>query len=300
MATLSPRAAPQRRRRKLTGWRLAGRVATYAILLGWAFICLFPLYWTVTTSFKNQLAIYRGPTYFPWIDFTPVKLGWNAVLQGGMRQEFLHDFGNSLIFAVASGLLATMLGAMAGYGLARFNYKFGPWRNRDISLWFVSQLILPPAAVVMPMLILYRDVHLLDTRIGMILLYTVVNLPIVVWIMRDQFASISVEMEQAAQVDGATLFGAFARIVVPIALPGLVASFILCAIFSWNEYFFAAVLTSYRAVTIPFLIAGQVSSQGVQWWSMAALSTAAVIPLAIIGIILERYIVRGLTAGSVK
>jgi multiple sugar transport system permease protein len=88
--------------------------------------------------------------------------------------------------------------------------------------------------------------------------------------------------------------------VVPISLPGLVASFILCAILSWNEYFFAAVLTSYRAVTIPFLIAGQVSSQGVQWWAKAALSTAAVLPLAIIGIALERYIVKGLTAGAVK
>jgi multiple sugar transport system permease protein len=284
----------------MTGWRLAGRVATYAILLLWAFICVFPLYWTVTTSFKSQFAIYRGPTYIPWVDFTPVRLGWDAVLQGGMRQEFIHDFTNSLLFAVVSGILATVLGAMAGYGLARFNYKFGPWRNRDISLWFVSQLILPPAAVVMPMLILYRDLHLLDTRTGMILLYTVVNLPIVVWIMRDQFASISVELEQAAQVDGATLFGAFTRIVVPISLPGLVASFILCAILSWNEYFFAAVLTSYRAVTIPFLIAGQVSSQGVQWWAMAALSTAAVLPLAIIGIALERYIVKGLTAGAVK
>ena len=135
---------------------------------------------------------------------------------------------------------------------------------------------------------------------GLILLYTVVNLPIVVWIMRDQFNSIPVELEQAALVDGASLFGAFLRIVVPIALPGLVAAYILCAIFSWNEYFFAAVLSSYRAVTIPFLIAGQVSSQGVQWWSMAALSTAAVLPLAIIGIVLERYIVKGLTAGAVK
>lgn len=300
MAFAAPLPRRRQTRRPVRATRVIGRVATYAILLFWSFVCLFPLFWTISTSFKSPTAIYKGPTYLPWVDFTPVRDGWNAILQGDMRADFIHDATNSLVIAVVSAALATILGALAGYGLARFNYKLGPWRNRDISFWFVSQLILPPAAVVMPILILYRDIHLLDTRTGLILLYTVVNLPIVVWIMRDQFNSIPVEMEQAALVDGATIFGAFLRIVVPIALPGMVAAYILCAILSWNEYFFAAVLSSYRAVTIPFLIAGQVSSQGVQWWSMAALSTAAVVPLAIIGIVLERYIVKGLTAGSVK
>jgi multiple sugar transport system permease protein len=118
--------------------------------------------------------------------------------------------------------------------------------------------------------------------------------------MRDQFNSIPVELEHAALVDGATIWQAFFRIVVPIAGPGFVAAFILSLVFAWNEYFFAFVLTSTKAVTLPYLIAGQTSSQGIRWWSMAALSTAAIAPLAIIGIVLERYIVKGLTAGAVK
>ncbi len=280
--------------------RVVGRVLTYTILLFWAVVCLFPLYWTATTSIKDQTAVLKGPTYVPGVDFEPSRVGWDSVLTGGMGENFVRNARNSFIISVTSAALAVMLGAAAGYGLTRFNYRFGPWRNRDISFWFLSQLILPPAAVVMPILILYRELHLLDTHLGLILLYTVVNLPIVIWIMRDQFNSIPIELEQAALVDGATLFGAFRRVVIPIAAPGLVAAFILCVIFAWNEYFFAAVLSATRAVTLPWMIAGQVSSQGVRWWSMAALSTAAILPLTIIGILLERYIVKGLTAGAVK
>lgn len=279
---------------------LVGRVLTYAVLLLWAVICLFPIYWTATTSIKDQTSVLRGPTYVPGVDFQPSTIGWDSVLTGGMGENFVRNTRNSFIIAVTSAALAVTLGAAAGYGLTRFSYRFGPWRNKDISFWFLSQLILPPAAVVMPILILYRELRLLDTHLGLILLYTVVNLPIVIWIMRDQFNSIPIELEQAALVDGATLFGAFRRIVIPIAAPGLVAAFILCVIFAWNEYFFAAVLSATRAVTLPWMIAGQVSSQGVRWWSMAALSTAAILPLTIIGILLERYIVKGLTAGAVK
>ncbi|MCC6312393.1 MAG: carbohydrate ABC transporter permease, partial [Thermomicrobiales bacterium] len=125
-------------------------------------------------------------------------------------------------------------------------------------------------------------------------------LPIVVWIMRDQFNTIPVELEQAALVDGSSIWGAFLRIALPIAGPGMVASFILVVIFCWNEYLFAAILTSKSAYTLPQLIATQVSSQGVKYWTMAAVTISAVAPLIIIGIFLERYIVKGLTAGSVK
>jgi multiple sugar transport system permease protein len=134
----------------------------------------------------------------------------------------------------------------------------------------------------------------------MILIYTLMVLPIVIWIMRDQFMSIPIELEQAALVDGATTWGAFGRIVLPIALPGLVAAFILSVIICWNEYFFAALLTATNAKTLPVMVASQTGSQGINWWAMAALSTAAIAPLAIIGIFLERYIVKGLTAGAVK
>lgn len=282
-------------------WSGVGRFLTYAILLVWAFICLFPIYWTFTTSLKDQTAVLQGPTYIPFVDFQPSNVGWTDILGTAAQRDILiRNARNSLIIALSASTLAVVLGSMAGYGLSRFKYRFLIWRNNDISLWFLSQLILPPAAVVMPLLILFRQGRLLDTHAGMILLYTVISLPIVIWIMRDQFNSIPIELEQAALVDGATLFGAFLRIVVPVAGPGMVAAFILTMILSWNEYFFAAVLTTVNAVTMPILIATQVSSQGIKWWAMAAVATAAITPLVLIGIFLERYIVRGLTAGAVK
>jgi multiple sugar transport system permease protein len=297
---LPPLRHGDRRRSRQRGIHIVGRALTYGVLLLWAFICLFPIFWTFSTSIKDQVAVLRGPQYIPWIEFEPSSIGWNSVLSGDNRGIFFRNASNSLIVSLTSSSFAVVLGAMAGYGLARFQYRFGPWRNRDISFWFLSQLILPPAAVVMPILILYNELNLLDTRIGLIILYTVVNLPIVIWIMRDQFNSIPVELEQAAMVDGATLLGAFRRIVLPVAAPGIVAAFILSLILAWNEYFFAAVLAASNAVTLPWMVAAQVSSQGAKWWAMAAVATAAILPLTLVGIFLERYIVRGLTAGAVK
>jgi multiple sugar transport system permease protein len=126
-------------------------------------------------------------------------------------------------------------------------------KNADILFFFISQLILPPVVLALPFLVLYREVGLLDTRIGLILLYTLMVLPIVIWIMRDQFNSIPVELEEAALVDGLSIWGAFFRIVMPIALPGMVAAFILAMVLCWNEYFFAALLTSTDAKTIPVI-----------------------------------------------
>ncbi len=275
-------------------------ITTYILLAVWVVIALFPLYWMVTLSFKNLRLITTGPFFLPWIDFDPVTLGWDDIFQTGQRDRFLTAMRNSLVCAIGSGLLSLILGSMAGYGLSRFSYRVGIWRNRDISFFFLSQLILPPAAVILPLYILFVESGLYDTLLGLTLLYTVVGLPIVIWIMRDQFDSLPVELEQAALVDGHSVVGAFTRIAVPIAAPGMVAAFILVVIFSWNEYLFSAVLTSSSAYTMPLLIATQVSSQGVKFWTMAAIGTATVAPLLVIAIMLERYIVRGLTAGAVK
>src|SRR5207253_5453953 len=148
-------------------------------------------------------------------------------------------------------LLAVMIGSLAAYGLSRFQYKFAWMRNKDISFFFLSQLILPPVVLALPFLVLYRELALLDTTIGLVLVYTLTVLPIVIWIMRDQFDTIPIELEEAALVDGLTIWGAFARIVIPLALPGMVAAFILSVVLCWNEYFFAALLTSTSAKTLP-------------------------------------------------
>ena len=161
-------------------------------------------------------------------------------------------------------------------------------------------MILPPVVLALPFLVLYRELALLDTTSGLIMLYALMVLPIVIWIMKDQFSTIPLELEEAGLVDGLSVWGVFLRIVLPISFPGIVAAFILCLVLSWNEYFFAALLTSADAKTLPVMVASQTGSQGINWWSMASLSTAAIAPLVIIGIILESYIVKGLSTGAVK
>jgi multiple sugar transport system permease protein len=283
------------------------KTLVYGVLIIWAFVCLFPIFWTVTTAFKETKDIYQGHL-IPWLQFEPSWKGWESqglspdtiTKPSSVRDQFLKHASNTVIISLSAAGLATVIGSLAAYGLARFSYRFGPWRNNEISFWFLSQLILPPVAIAVPILVLYRELDLLDTRTGLVLVYTIMNLPIVIWIMRDQFSSIPIELEQAALVDGASIWQAFLRIVVPIAAPGFVAAFILSLVFSWNEYFFAVVLAGADAPTLPLLLAGQTSSQGTRWWSIAALATAAITPLIIIGLIMERHIVRGLTAGAVK
>lgn len=286
---------------------VVGRVLIYAALILWAFICLFPVYWTITTSMKTAVSVTQGHLV-PWVDFPPDWRGWRSLglspdtilATSTVRDEFLKRFTNSIVATLGASLLAVAIGSLAAYGLSRFSYRFGWMRNKDISFFFLSQLILPPVVLALPFLVLYKELALLDTRAGLIMLYTLMVLPIVVWIMRDQFDTIPVELEQAAYVDGCSVWGAFLRIVLPIALPGMVAAFILSVILCWNEYFFAALLTSADAKTLPVMVASQTGSQGINWWSMAALSTAAIAPLAIVGVLLERYIIKGLTAGAVK
>jgi multiple sugar transport system permease protein len=284
-----------------------GQVLIYAALTFWAFVSLFPVYWTITTSMKVAKDVQLGHM-IPWVDFMPTWLGWRSLglspdtinSTSTVRAEFLSRFLNSIITAVGASVLAVLIGGLAAYGLSRFQYKFLWMRYKDISFFFLSQLILPPVVLALPFLVLYKYLALLDTTTGLVLLYTLTVLPIVIWIMKDQFDTIPIELDEAAQVDGLSSWGTFLLIILPIALPGMVAAFILSLILCWNEYFFAALLTGSVAKTLPVMVASQTGSQGINWWVMAAISTAAIAPLVVIGVMLERYIIKGLTAGAVK
>lgn len=293
------------RRQRMRWWAM--RFVVYGLLTIWAVICIFPVFWTVTTSLKIAADVMRG-NLVPLVDFQPSWLGWRSLglspdtifETSTVRAEFMRRFWNSVIISGTSSTLAVFLGTLAAYGLSRFSYKFGYMRNSDISFFFLSQLIMPPVVLALPFLVLYKQLALLDTYVGMIAVYTLMVLPIVVWIMRDQFATIPVELEEAALVDGLSIWGAFSRIIVPLVLPGMIAAFILALILCWNEYFFAALLTSTNTNTLPVMIASQTGSQGINWWSMAALSTAGILPLVFVGVLLEKHIIAGMTAGAVK
>jgi len=172
--------------------------------------------------------------------------------------------------------------------------------NRDIALWIISQRILPPVAVVIPIYVLFQNLGLLDTRTALVITYTAANLPIVVWLMRDYFNTIPLELEEAAAVDGASAFRIVRLVTLPLAIPGLVATFLLVVVFAWNEYLLALFLSSADSQTMPLTVAAQNATRGPQWWYMSVLIMIMIVPVIVLAVALERRISRGLLVGAVK
>jgi multiple sugar transport system permease protein len=172
--------------------------------------------------------------------------------------------------------------------------------NGDVAFWLISQRILPPVAVVIPIYVLFQRLGMLDTLQALIITYVATNLPIVVWLMRDYFSTVPVELEESAAVDGASPYRIFRSIVVPVSVPGLVATFLFVLVFAWNEYLLALFLSSARAQTLPLTVAAQNATRGPQWWYMSVLILIMIIPVILVAIVLERYISRGILVGAVK
>ncbi len=179
----------------------------------------------------------------------------------------------------------------------RFKRALG---NNDIAFWMISQRMLPPIAVVIPIYILFQRLHLLDTYTALIITYVASNLPIVIWLMRDYISTIPIELEECASIDGASRYRIFWSIVLPLAVPGLVATFLFVLVFTWNEYLLALFLSSAKVQTLPLTIAAQNATRGPQWWNMSVLILIMIVPVIVIAIVLERYITRGLLIGAVK
>ena len=297
---------PFDRHQRLRWWAM--RLVVYGLLITWAVISIFPIYWTLTTSFKLAPNVMQGHL-IPFVDYTPAWRGWKSTravaghpVQHVHRARRVHEtlFKQRDHFGCRIGCSRSLSARLPPMALVGFPTASASCETPIFRSFFLSQLILPPVVLALPFLVLYKELALLDSRIGMIAIYTLMVLPIVIWIMRDQFASVPVELEEAALVDGLSIWGAFLRIVLPLVLPGIVAAFILSLVLCWNEYFFAALLTSTDAKTLPVMIASQTGSQGINWWSMAALSSAGILPLIVIGILLEKHIIKGMTAGAVK
>jgi multiple sugar transport system permease protein len=280
---------------------LSATLFLYTVLILWAFVCLFPFYWMITTSLKRPLDVNRVPRYIPFVDFQPIGDHWKFILVDEQAKTTRH-FRNSVIAGLVSCAASVVIGSMAGYGLSRFRYYWDRlgWRNDNIAFWIISQRFLPPAAVVIPFLLFFNFLRLIDTHIGLIVAYTAFNLPFAVWIMRDFFNSLPIDLEESARVDGASRWQTFLRIVLPLAAPGLVTVALFSFIFAWNEYLFALMLTNFDAITMPVYLAGMKSTKGVEWWYISDLTLIMVTPVMLIGLFLQRYIVRGLAAGALK
>ena len=270
----------------------------YIPLVLWTVFVVFPIYWIIITSFKTQIAIASGATYIPWVQFKPVLDAWNDVLFG------LDSVGpyvrNSLIIDLASTLVAVAFGAMAAYGLTRYRYRFGFFNNRDVLFWFVSQRMMPPIVAALAFYFILKQLGLLDTWLGMIIVYVGFNLPLVIWFMNSFFQQIPFALEEAAAIDGANRAQMFSYIVLPLSMPGLVATFLLVFTFAWNEFLFAVTLTFNKAQTLPVLIAAQQTEKGTAWWTISAISLVSIVPMIVFAIVLNKRLVTGLLGGSAR
>jgi multiple sugar transport system permease protein len=261
-----------------------------------ALIFLFPIYWAFSQSLRNPLDTFTVAGFgIPWVNFTPTLGNW---IDQWSTPETSQAVINSTIIAVSASLLAIALGTPAAYAVARF--RFERWKNRDITVWFLSQRVLPPVATVIPFYLIMRTFGLLDTHLALILINATFVLPFVVVILRQTFLDLPVELEEAALVDGAGHFGAFWRVALPLAAPSMAATGLIIFAFTWNEFLFAVTLGSDRAITVPVHIAGAIDTRGVQFWFMGVRAMTVMIPPVLIAIIAQRYIVRGLTLGAVK
>lgn len=266
-------------------------VGVIVIMLIWV---LFPFYWAFLNSIKRPAETFQ-PTWIPWLQFQPTLQHWQSELA---IREVRRALWNSTRIAVLSATLALVLGTLAAYALAR--YRFRRPENGTLTTWFLSQRVLPPVVVVIPFFLLMRQLHLLDTVWSLILLNATFTLPFPVIILSQMFRELPIELEEAALVDGASRLQVFWRIAMPLVLPGLVATWIICMALSWNEFLFALSLTSNRAIPMPVLIAGAEHTRGVQFWFVGVRVMLTMLPPVLFALAAQRYIIRGLTLGAVK
>ncbi|WP_062226383.1 carbohydrate ABC transporter permease [Aureimonas frigidaquae] len=259
-------------------------------LLAVILFTLFPFYWMVSSSLKDQADLLASPPL--WI-FNPTLDHYRAVLSDA---RVLSSIGDSLIVATITTAIAVLLGAPAAYALARFEFK----GKSDLWFWFISNRMISPIVLALPVYLLANQLRLLDTYAVLILIYLTFNLPIVVWICTDQFRSIPSELEQAARLDGANQFTIFRRIYLPLGLPGIAVSAIFSFIFSWNELMYALVLTRRNVQTAPVIATSFMSGYELPWGKIMATGTLIVLPVTIFALFVSRHMIRGLTMGATK
>jgi len=275
---------------------LSGTIIRYALVAIIVFWAVFLIYWGVVTSLKPPAETFTiTGLSVPFLQFQPTLENWRTELS---TRESRSALLNSIIVAVSATLIALVLGVPAGYALARFEFR--RMKNRDLTIWFLSQRVLPPVVVLIPFFLIMRTLHLLDTLWALILVNATFVLPFAVVIMRQTFQDLPAELEEAAEVDGCSDFMSFWRISLPLAVPTLVAVAAICVAFTWNEFLFALSLTTLKAKTFPVYLAGAEDTRGVQFWFIATRAILALAPPTILALFIQRYIVRGLTFGAVK
>ena len=268
--------------------RLTGTVLS---ALGWAaaLLLFFPVFWMVLTAFKQERDAFTSPPKFV---FEPTLDQFDAVLSGGLETALL----NSLWATVGSTVLVVALALPAAYALSIRPVE--KWT--DVLFFFLSTRMLPVVGAIVPIYIIARDIGMLDNIWTLVVLYTAMNLPIAVWMLRSFMSEVPTEVLEAARVDGASLWAEARKVLFPMIAPGIAATGLICVIFAWNEFFLAVTLTAVRAQTVPVYLVGFITSEGAFWARLSAAATLAAVPVLLCGWVAQRYLVRGLTLGAIK
>jgi sorbitol/mannitol transport system permease protein len=254
-------------------------------------LIFFPILWTFLTSFKTEAEAIASPPSFLFFDWTTENY---AEVQE--RSNYFRHFMNSVVISLGSTLAGRVIAVPAAWSMA-----FSPTRRtKDILMWMLSTKMLPPVGVLVPLYILFRDGGLLDTRTGLVIVLTLINLPIIVWMLYTYFKEIPGEILEAARMDGASLMKEIVYVLTPMAIPGIASTLLLNVILSWNEAFWTLNLTASKAAPLTAFIASYSSPEGLFYAKLSAASTMAIAPIVILGWFSQKQLVRGLTFGAVK
>ncbi|MEZ4729259.1 MAG: carbohydrate ABC transporter permease [Caldilineaceae bacterium] len=255
-----------------------------------AFLMFFPILWMILTSFKTEQIAFAFPPRFL---FTPTLENWQIAL---VSTDYLRFLGNTLLITGASTVVALLLGIPAAYAMAFYPTK----RTDSTMMWVMSTRMLPPVGVIVPLYVLFQGLNLLDSYLGMIIIYTAMNVPLVIWMVRSFMLDLPFEILEAARMDGVNLWQEITAMILPLIVPGLAATALLCFIFAWNEFFFAFSLTTKTAAPLSVYISSFKTAEGLFWAKMSAAATATILPVLIAGWGAQRQLVTGLTMGAVK
>ena len=267
----------------------------------WSMFVVAPFLWALSTSFKDFNSVTGGATYIPWVDFEPSLEGWRVLLrspaQGGVN--IVEPYFNSIAVTCSASFISIFLGTLAAYALSRFTFKAGFIKNSDITFFFISQRIMPPIVLSIPFFIMLGKLGLLDSMVGLVMVYVVLLMPIAVWIMVDFFNKAPREIDETALIDGCNPYQAFYKVVLPNSVPGLIVAGMFCMIFGWTDFFFAFILTFTEVQLLPVAIVA-LNSSITPWWSLSASALVSVAPLIVVAFIVERYLSKGNLSGALK
>lgn len=275
------------------------QVFKYTVITLWAGFVAGPFLWAATTSFKTANGVQGGATYIPWLQYEPSTTGWKNIFGGAGGVDVVRPFFNSAAVTLTASAISLVLGSLAAYGLSRYRYRLGPIKNSDIIFFFVSQRIMPPVVLVIPFFFLLQRVNLLDTIPGLVIVTIALLLPIAVWVMVDFFNGIPREIDEMAMLDGCGPFEAFVRTILPNSLPGLTVAAMFCAVFGWNDFFFAFRLTFTEVQTLPQAVVA-LNSSIPPWWTLSAAALFGMAPLILLALLVERYLSKGSLSGAVR